>query len=300
MERRPGLVGPILLISIGVLLLLNTLNVLPWGIWGTLWRFWPVLLILLGLEVLFGRRSRVGSLLVLVVAAIAIIAVILLSLTPAVFATRTGERQTISQPLGDVKRADVTISFGVGRATLHRLADSPNLMEGTIENAPGRRVETDWQVSGESGSLRIHDEGPGINFFPFVGSQFDSDWDIGLNDTVPLALHLSTGVGQATLDLTGLQVTRLELNTGVGQTLLTLPNEGRLDVDIRGGVGETVITVPRGLAVRIRASQGLGNVSVDVPDVSHEGEVWVSRNYDTAESRAEIRISSGVGNISVR
>ncbi|MER3458484.1 MAG: hypothetical protein C4309_07525, partial [Chloroflexota bacterium] len=82
MERRRGLIGPILLIAIGIVLLLNTLNVLPWGIWGTLWRFWPILLILIGLEILFGRSSWVGSLIVLIVAVIAIVAIVLLSLTP--------------------------------------------------------------------------------------------------------------------------------------------------------------------------------------------------------------------------
>ncbi|MER3459212.1 MAG: hypothetical protein C4309_11830 [Chloroflexota bacterium] len=79
-----------------------------------------------------------------------------------------------------------------------------------------------------------------------------------------------------------------------------MPAEGHFDVDMRGGVGNTVITVPRGLAVRVRASQGLGNVSVTVPDVLHQDNEWVSRNFDTAESRAEIRISGGVGSIVVR
>lgn len=300
MERRRGLIGPILLIAIGIVLLLNTLNVLPWGIWGTLWRFWPVLLILIGLEILFGRSSWVGSLIVLIVAVIAIVAIVLLSLTPTLLTTRTGERQTISQPLGDIRQAEVTIDFSVGSARLYRLADSPNLMEATIDNAPGRRVETTWEVSGDTGRLRIHEARTDFSFFPFLGPQVDSRWEIGLSDRLPLALKLSTGVGQSTLDLSGLRLTRLELDTGVGQTLLTLPAEGHFDVDIRGGVGNTVITVPRGLAVRVRASQGLGNVSVTVPDVLHQDNEWVSRNFDTAESRAEIRISGGVGSIVVR
>jgi len=97
-----------------------------------------------------------------------------------------------------------------------------------------------------------------------------------------------------------LKLTDLQLNTGVGQTLVTLPERGRFNVDLRGGVGNTVVTVPPGLAVRIRASQGLGNVSVNLPDVSRQGEEWVSRAFDIAEDRADIRLSGGVGNIAVR
>lgn len=300
MERRRSLIGPLLLIAIGVLLLLNSLNVLPWGIWGTLWRFWPVLLILLGLEILFGRSSWIGSLIVLIVAVVVIVAIVLLSLSPTLLTTRTGEQQTISQPLDDIRQAEVTIDFSVGSARLYRLVDSPDLMKATIDNAPGRRVETQWEISGDTGQLRIHEARTDFSFFPFLGSQVDSRWEIGLSDQVPLALKLSTGVGQSTLDLNGLRLTHLELDTGVGQTLLALPAEGHFDVDIRGGVGNTVITVPRGLAMRVRASQGLGNVSVTVPDVLHQDNEWVSRNFDIAESRAEIRISGGVGSIVVR
>jgi len=52
MERRPGYVGPLLLISIGLILLFSKLGMLPSEIWGSLWRFWPVILILVGIEIL--------------------------------------------------------------------------------------------------------------------------------------------------------------------------------------------------------------------------------------------------------
>ena len=42
----------VFLLFLGVVFLLQTLNVLPWTIWNTLWRFWPVLLIAGGLSIL--------------------------------------------------------------------------------------------------------------------------------------------------------------------------------------------------------------------------------------------------------
>lgn len=41
----------IFLLFLGILFLLQTFNILPWGLWGTLWRFWPVLIII-GLSLL--------------------------------------------------------------------------------------------------------------------------------------------------------------------------------------------------------------------------------------------------------
>jgi hypothetical protein len=48
--------GAIFLLTIGVILLFNNFGILPWGVWGTLWRFWPVLLIFWGLEAIFGKN----------------------------------------------------------------------------------------------------------------------------------------------------------------------------------------------------------------------------------------------------
>jgi predicted ferric reductase len=47
----------IFLIVVGVILLLNNLGFLPWEIWSVLWQFWPVLLILGGLEMVLGHSS---------------------------------------------------------------------------------------------------------------------------------------------------------------------------------------------------------------------------------------------------
>lgn len=56
------------LLFLGTLLLLQSLDILPWAIWKTLWRFWPVLLIMTGLGVLLRRfNGWLVSLLILAV-----------------------------------------------------------------------------------------------------------------------------------------------------------------------------------------------------------------------------------------
>ncbi len=47
----------IFLLFLGIVFLLQSLNVLPWTLWGTLWRFWPVLIIVTGLGILLKRYN---------------------------------------------------------------------------------------------------------------------------------------------------------------------------------------------------------------------------------------------------
>jgi hypothetical protein len=59
MERRPGFVGPLLLIAIGFFLLFSKLGYLHGESWGSLWHYWPVILILWGIEILARHTESV-------------------------------------------------------------------------------------------------------------------------------------------------------------------------------------------------------------------------------------------------
>ena len=65
--RRGGLAGPILLIGFGLLLLLSNLGYISGSIWNILLRMWPVILIVAGIDLLIGRRSVWGSVLLIAI-----------------------------------------------------------------------------------------------------------------------------------------------------------------------------------------------------------------------------------------
>ena len=64
-EKKPqqshgALIWGIILLFLGIVFLLQVLDVLPWALWVTLWRFWPVLIIIIGLNILLRRRQPLG------------------------------------------------------------------------------------------------------------------------------------------------------------------------------------------------------------------------------------------------
>lgn len=64
-RHSTSLLGPLLLIGAGVVFLLNNLGVLPWGVWETLGRLWPLFLIAIGIDLVVGRRKPLISLLII-------------------------------------------------------------------------------------------------------------------------------------------------------------------------------------------------------------------------------------------
>src|SRR6185295_12331121 len=109
-DRRPGLFWPLILIGLGALLLLQNLGYLPAGLWPALAQLWPVIFILLGLDMLIGRRSSAGAAAVLVLGALVVIAALGWS---AIRASQmpAGAAQTLAQAPENAATLAVNIEF---------------------------------------------------------------------------------------------------------------------------------------------------------------------------------------------
>lgn len=297
-KRSGGLLGPLILISLGVIFLLNNLGVLGWGVWDLLFRLWPLLLIAIGLDILIGRRSAVGSLLVVLI----LCAIVAMAAWGFSAWSASGDRvshETISQPLGNASQAEVEIGAGVGTLRIAAATESAGLVEGTISLGSGERVTREASVSGNMAVFRLISRSVPV-VWPFSSWRGEGQlWDLKLSREVPMRLRLSTGVGKATLDLSQLRLMELDVNTGVGETRLTLPAQGRLDATVNGGIGETVIVIPQGMAVRIRARAGIGNRLIPA-GYQREGDYYYSPGYSTAENRIDLHVNTGIGRVVIQ
>ncbi|HET9492600.1 MAG TPA: DUF5668 domain-containing protein, partial [Chloroflexia bacterium] len=117
-QRRngPPIVGPIILIGAGVLFLLNNLGIVDWGIWESLWRLWPIVLIAIGLDLLIGRRNPIISL-AIVVLVIGAGAAVLVT-TGGIRGAGNVESTGLAVPLAGAKSAEVDIDYGMGNLTV--------------------------------------------------------------------------------------------------------------------------------------------------------------------------------------
>jgi hypothetical protein len=294
---RPSLVWPMILIAAGILFLLSNLGVLDIDFWQ-LWRLWPVLLILAGIDLILGRRSALGNMIVLVLTLVIVVGVVgLVVLAPETLNLgRASQPMQIEEPLGSVERADLKIGFAAGTLEVGRLQDADSLIQGDLKLATNRRPLWDASRSGESAKLVLQYT---TGSFQSWGGRGDH-WDLALSPQVALALEADIGAGDATIDLTGLDVTSLQVKTGAGRSTIILPAEGRFDAQITGGVGQLVVEIPREMAAQIRINRGLGGSDISRRFGQQDGNLYQSEDWETNDNRVTIQIEVGIGQVSIR
>jgi hypothetical protein len=307
--RSTSVVFPLLLIGIGLLFLLW--RWLPYfDPWPVLWKYWPLLLILVGAGMFWDRAQRrndpegapvipvgstIGTLLFLV-----IMAYLLwhgrafyrhdwmnVSAGPA----REHESQVVD--LKGAKAARVVVHMPSGLLSIQGGADQlmqADFSQGAAWSAPS----IDYHVDNDFGTLTI-DQQSGSQF---VGHS-DNTWKIKLSESIPVELEIDVGAGRSDLNLAKIDLTRLQLNVGAGQANVDLTGERSKDLQaqIHGGVGEAVVRLPKSIGVVATVHGGLG--SVDVHGLKEEDGEYVNAAYGKSPNTLRLTVEGGIGHISL-
>lgn len=238
-----------------------------------------------------------------------------------------------SAPKGSAQSARLKVKFSVGKANIGALEPGENLLEATLKHIG----EVEFKDEGDSErrlTLKQKEKpelsmGPIKRGFRALANRDDLEWTINLSPDVPLSLEVDGGVGPTVMDLSRLQVRKVDADTGVGTMKLILPvQDAHIDVDVDGGVGQTDIfvpdnadvmldldggvgatniTIPRNAAIQIKANGGLGAVNVpknlkrlDDKEFMEMGGMWQSDGFELAERKIMIRYDGGIGQLTVR
>lgn len=264
-QRRsgPSLFWPILLIGIGAIWLLRTLGLVPLGSLALVLRLWPALLVLIGLDLLFGRRwPALGAALGLIT--VAAVALILIVSPPSsgddLAFLGSGELRTreLSHPLDGVERARVELALSQWPTDVVTSPGLPNLLEARIDYTGELR----FRASGTTSRPVVHLSRTG--FLPWFSLGGDEGrWDIVLSPEVPLELAVNAGSGRAELDLRSLDLEALEVDGGSGALEADLP-AGAYPLRVDAGSGPMAMRVAAGAALDGDIEGGSGRLALSI------------------------------------
>jgi N-terminal domain of toast_rack, DUF2154 len=313
--RRPrhrSFVGPILLIVLGVLFLM--LNLYPsLDLWPIIWRYWPLVLILIGLGKIWDsyyarEHSTEPWVTGTGLAWIILIAFFFLAFWHGGRRWRDGRwddgpfwherhargeaHDTKTIDFGAAKSVSADLQMPLGDLTLS--GGSAHLLDADFQYGPFMgKPQVDYDVSGGHGQLTLtQSDNHNVHF----GGE-DNYWDVHLGGGVPIDLKLNMGAGQSQVRLAGLNVNRLDIHMGVGELHLDLTGtqKGAMQADIEGGVGAARIRLPKDEGVRVIASGGIGSVRAD--GLKRDGDAYVNDAYGKTPQSIDLTVHGGVGEI---
>ena len=296
--RREGLFGPVFLVSLGTIILLINLGFLSWDIWGLIFRFWPVLIILAGVSIIFHRSLSTwwGALFTFLIVLVVAGGIVWYAGQQPARGQQLPSAE-VSQPLGNAKDAVITIAPSAGNITIHGGAIGSSLISGKISTIADEQIDQQNLSQGTTAIYSIHSRG--VMRTTTFSHDSPVTWDLEITSLVPVNLTFELGAGQATLDLRGLTLSHLKVNTAVSSMNITLPEKGGFTGQINGAIGDLVIYIPQSLPVRIRASGGINSMNIP-PQFSRDGSLIQSADTADASQVADLEISQAIGGLTIR
>lgn len=288
-----GITLPVILIGAGIALLLKELGILSFD-WQTILGLSPVLLILLGLDIILGRRSPAASAGLAVASLVLIVGMLWFSsltrhvqtvdstVERGVFVGEIEENTTgeTNIPLDDEDALDVTLDLNMMAVDIG--GGEPGIIGGSY-NASAAITPDIYYESGSTGELVIsqrHRIGPGR----FRG---DQHLFLELPPDIPIDLTVNANLGDVTLDLADLTIRTLEVESNSGAVTITLPDSGEIEeMTVLANLGEVIIEAPGGADLVINELSliaDVGSVSLALPAAGELGDVSISADLGAVD-----------------
>ncbi len=292
--RRRSLFGPLMLIIIGIVFLLNNLNLTKGDAWGTILNLWPVLLIVAGLDGLLRGEGLVGSAFTISIGTVFLLAnlgylaldvwQIILRLWPLLIVSWgldliVGRRSLIAAGLGIIVILGLLVvglwgygAFAPAGTDLNTEQVSQQVNGATravISITPGvgeLRLQSMAEPGGlVTGTVANRTRGRVLQDF----SQQGGVAKYSLRSPNPSTIYIGADMNQGwTWDLRLTREIPIDLNVslGAGEAMLNLTGLKLANLDSSLGVGQITVILPAEGVYDAKISAAIGQVIVEIPE----------------------------------
>jgi hypothetical protein len=291
-------------ISVGGLVLLGNLTDLNFT-WNSAWKFWPMVLILIGVSILV--KNQIGKGIVAGIAGLVLALTLYASVTATTnlidddFEINFDDEAAIydttnfSQEYSDsIKTA--TLNFSAGAGGFKILAPTDKLVdfmtEGSLNNYSLNRSDLD-----------SHSE---INFkmknnrIKLYNKNYKNSVEMSLNKNPEWTLNFEVGAASVDLDLTQYKVSRF--NIGMGAAALNIKLGNLVDmarIEIDAGASDIDILIPDSVGCEINSDAALSSKNYE-GFKKVDNNLYRSEDFDKYPKKIFIEIDCGVSSIDVK
>src|SRR6056297_89022 len=301
-KNRSAYIFGLILVVVGLIFLLNTLGIATFRIWYFIIKFWPLILIIIGLNMIL-KKSKLWWIIPILVLVIFVGAIFMPEAVMRRFNTdifimdsNNGERAGVYQEDkeydNEITKFNVELIYGANRLHIDRVRDNDNLYDLDLDYR-NAQPNIYYKMFNNKAELKI-EQSKKIN----IGLNSEI-WRVGLSGRVPINLNLKAGAGDLILDLKELQVNNLQIDAGLGQLDIKYPDRDNKTI-INAGAGNIKLSIPSQTALRIEANSVINNNNFEETGlIKLYKNVYQSKNYGEVQHRIDIKISTSAGNINV-
>ena len=309
--KTENFVWGLVLVFIGLILLLDNFGVIDFY-WRSVWRLWPLILVVSGANIIFsGSNSKVtGAISILVtIAALAFIAYYgtqyrgnekrvwtwKYDSDAESEKSKWTEAASFSEPYRNtIRRAELNIAGG---ATIYSLKDTTgNLFDADVNNRLGQySLQKVSRDSVEVLNFKMRHNDRGWNF----DDKDANNVTMKLNAGPIWDIKLETGAGETDFDLTPFKINKLQVKGGAASFKLKLGEPADVtDVVAETGVAEIKIAVPSAVGCKINVQSGLSSKDFKGFTQQSDGS-YITSNYASSSKKININLRGGLSDFEV-
>lgn len=295
----------ILFIGLGLLILINNFSTLFMD-WATIWKLWPLVVILLGVSLLV--RHKYGKSFIAGLAAVILALAIFASFKTAThifsndFEVVFGDEGNGNYVITDyTEQFDstlefATLNFDAGAGTFKILNSTENLFDAKTE---GRKDYFDLTRYDSDSSSNI-DFGMHKPRIRFGFSSYKNKVEMNLNPQPVWDLYFDVGAAKMDFDLSEVRTKKIDIDMGAASIKLKIGKSfPETFVKIDAGASDIDIFVPEESGCEINTDDVLSSNNFE-GFVLKESDTYRTSNFDEAAKKIYIEIDCGVSSISVK
>ncbi len=272
-----GLTGAAFIV-LGVILLLRTLNIATLRLPVAVLQFWPVAVIAVGVVLLLNKKVLALLLTFLFVI------IGLLFVLDYVFAGISGAPRTVSDEvlIADFESLDFSIGFGEGSLMLSNTSRDAVRYTATTQSRSDPRLVM-RAIDTMANVVLSRDLSNSV-----IVQDLEEEWAVQI-PKIPAHVSAAYGEGEATFDLTGLEVAELSLDTSSSITDITF-DTFPTEVEMIAHDSEIVLRFPKNIDVRVKTTGA--NVDTQFDGFDDERGYFVNPGYRAFDDRITVKITA--------
>lgn len=276
------------LIVIGIIFLLINLGYISFSILFGIFDLWPLILIVVGINVLFKNKSIVSF----ITWTLFFIILVLYGLYYGEISNigTTGYNTNFKKPIETLYGE---LDLDIGAAKINIESAQSDLLNASLQDSNLDYTDT-YKNNKETAVFNFKSK----NYNKVNLNNKNNNYSFKLNKDVIWDLDFDLGAVSGVLNFEEIPIRSMDLDFGAGNLDIILGNNySKSKIKIDSGASNLNILIPENAGIKIKLDTALTKTNIDNLNLSKEGDYYVSSNYEEASTKLDFDIDMGVGRV---